>query len=388
MDTWLLPEHIDDILPAEAQRIEALRRALLDLFRGHGYELVLPPMIEYLDSLLTGTGHDLDLMTFKLVDQMSGRLLGLRADITPQAARIDAHLLNRTGITRLCYAGSVLHAMPAGVTRRRELFQIGAELYGHGGLESDVEIQRLMLQALERAGCRAVQLDLGHVGVFRCLIRRGGIVPGLELELFRALQGKDLSALRELVAPLTGKVAQGLLALIELYGDEHVLGDARRRLPSYPEIQRALDELQQVANDLADPPVRRSFDLGELRGYHYHTGMVFAAYVEGCADAVGRGGRYDEIGRAFGRARPATGFTLDLRDLAALRPDATPASAILAPYSKDPALRETVERLRAQGEVVIVDLPGQESTHREPACDRELRPTGDGWQVAPRAPVS
>ena len=384
MDNWLLPEHLDDILPAEAEQIESLRRTLLDLFRAHGYQLVSPPMVEYVESLLTGSGRDLDLATFKLVDQMSGRLLGVRADITPQVARIDAHILNRSAVTRLCYAGSVLHAMPGGTGRRRELVQIGAEIYGHGGIESDIEIQRLMLQALDLAHCGQLQLDLGHVGVFRALVEHGDVVPELELDLFQALQGKDLPALRELVAPLAQEVANALLALSELCGGADTLPEAHRRLPDYPEIRGALSDLEQASQALEHDAARCSFDLGELRGYHYHTGIVFAAYAKGHADAVGRGGRYDEIGRAFGRARPATGFTLDLRDIAAVGRNPQHRRAILAPHSNDSALREAMARLRAEGEIVIADLPGHERTRDEPAADRELRLVDGRWQVVPR----
>jgi ATP phosphoribosyltransferase regulatory subunit len=386
MDNWLLPESIDDILPAEAARIESLRRVLLDLFRSHGYQLVWPPLIEYVESLLTGSGRDLDLMTFKLVDQMSGRLLGVRADITPQAARIDAHILNRSGVTRLCYAGSVLHAMPGGAARRRELFQIGAEIFGHAGIESDAEIQLLMLQALDAAGCSGLLIDLGHVGVFRALVERGGIAPERELELFQALQCKEQRALEEAVAPLPREIADALLALAELYGGEEVLREARRRLPDYPEIRAAIADLERAALAIEDA-AGISFDLGELRGYHYHTGIVFAAYAEGHADAIARGGRYDEIGSAFGRARPATGFTLDLRDLASLGPAPQPVARIRAPRSNDPALRETIARLRAAGEVVIVDLPCHEHARDELGAERELRRVAGVWQVVPCRPA-
>jgi ATP phosphoribosyltransferase regulatory subunit len=386
MDNWRLPDHIDDILPAEAERIESLRRALLDLFRVHGYRLVGPPLIEYVDSLLTGSGRDLDLKTFKLVDQMSGRLLGVRADITPQVARIDAHILNRSAVTRLCYAGSVLHAMPAGAARRRELIQIGAEIYGHGGIESDIEIQRLMLDALACAGCAGLQLDLGHVAPFRALVARGRVDPNRELALSQALQGKDLPALREHVASLPGEIGEALVALAELYGGIEVLAEARRRLPDFPEIHAALRDLEQASQAVADLAVLCSFDLGELRGYHYHTGIVFAAYGDGYPDAIGRGGRYDEIGRAFGRARPATGFSLDLRDIASIGA-APPPQGILAPCADDTELREIIARLRRAGEMVIMDLPGGDCAHAEPpSADRELRHVDGRWQVVPLAP--
>lgn len=386
MARWLLPEGISDVLPSEARYLEQLRRSALDLYRGYGYELVVPPLLEYTDSLLTGVGADLDLRTLKLVDQVSGRLLGLRADITPQVARIDAHILNRTEVTRLCYAGSVLHAMPAGAARRRELLQVGAEIYGHGGIESDIEIQRLMLEALACAGCSDLQLDLGHVVPFRALVARGAVDPDRELALSQALRSKDFPALREHAAPLPATIGEALLALGELYGGTEVLREARQRLPDFPEIRAALDDLERAAHGIAELPVRCSFDLGELRGYHYHTGIVFAAYGEGYPDAIGRGGRYDEIGHAFGRARPATGFTLDLRDIASLGAVATAPCGIRAPCSDDRALRETIAGLRRAGEIVIVELPGQQERSGESAADRELRHVDGRWQVVPVAP--
>jgi ATP phosphoribosyltransferase regulatory subunit len=385
MRRWLLPEYIEDILPAEAQRIEGLRRGILDLFRTHGYELVMPPMLEYLESLLTGTGHDLDLKTFKLVDQLSGRMLGVRADITPQVARIDAHLLNRQGIARLCYAGSVLHALPSGIAQTREPMQIGAELYGHAGIESDVEIQRLMVRALRAAGIDQLRVDLGHVAVFRTLMERFAVPPELESELFQVLQTKDVPGLNELIAGLEPALGRALRLLPELYGGDAVLSDARRHLPAYPEIAVALQQMETIAGELrrAGQEVH-CFDLAELRGYHYHSGVVFAAYARGRSNAVGLGGRYDEVGRAFGRARPATGFTLDLRELAALGPTVARAGAVLAPHvSGNAALSAAVEALRAQGEVVIEDLPGHEQTRAELGCDRVLELREGRWLVAP-----
>ncbi len=382
MRRWLLPEYIEDILPSEALRIEGLRRRILDLFRAHGYELVMPPMLEYLESLLTGTGHDLDLRTFKLVDQLSGRLLGLRADITPQVARIDAHLLNREGVTRLCYAGSVVHAQPSGLNRTREPLQIGAEVYGHAGVESDVEIQALMVSALRLAGVDDLYLDLGHVAVFRSLMQRGGVNGELESELFRVLQSKDVPTLREMVAPLDAGLREALLLLPELYGGLPMLHEARRRLPDFPEVRQALSEMETIAAHLSHVVTVHCFDLAELRGYHYHSGVVFAAYTKGHPAAVALGGRYDEVGQAFGRARPATGFSLDLRELAALAPPAAPASGILAPHvPQDESLRRKVEALRAQGEVVIVDLPGHAATRGELGCDRQLVKRAGAWEI-------
>jgi ATP phosphoribosyltransferase regulatory subunit len=311
---WLLPEYIEDILPAEAARIERLRRAILDLCAGAGYELVMPPLLEYTDSLLTGTGHDLDVRTFKVVDQISGRMMGLRADITPQVARIDAHLLNRKGVTRLCYCGSVLHTRPAGPAATREVIQIGAELYGEAGVKGDLEVQRLLCRALERAGARRPRLDIGHVAVFRTLVHAAGVGAEMEGELFEALQRKDLPALRGLGKGLDARTRAALLLLPELYGGPEVLAVAARRLPRLPGLKQALATLRALARAC---PVPASFDLAELRGYHYHSGVVFDAYCEGVAGAVARGGRYDEVGKAFGRARPATGFSIDLRALAA-----------------------------------------------------------------------
>ena len=310
---WLLPEYIEDILPAEAARIERLRRAILDLFAAARYELVMPPLIEYVDSLLTGTGHDLDVRTFKVVDQLSGRMMGLRADITPQVARIDAHLLNRKGVTRLCYCGSVLHTRPAGPAATREPIQIGAEVYGHPGVGSDLEVQRLLCRALALARVKKVRLDIGHVAVFRAIVHAARAGAELEAELFAALQKKDLPALRGLTRGLGAKSRAALLLLPELYGGAEVLALARRKLPAIAPVRRALATLRALARAC---PVPASFDLAELRGYHYHSGVVFDAYCEGVAGAVARGGRYDEVGKAFGRARPATGFSIDLRALA------------------------------------------------------------------------
>src|SRR5687767_14630435 len=370
MRAWLLPEYIEDILPVEATRIERLRRQVLDLFEVHGYELVIPPLLEYIESLLTGTGHDLDLQTFKLVDQISGRTLGVRADITPQVARIDAHLLNRAGVTRLCYAGNVLHTLPNGTNRTREPLQIGAELYGHAGIESDVEIQRLMMRALELGGLTDVYLDIGHVAIFRSLIKRAGIERELEAELFRAMQAKDLPRLRSLTVKLPRATREAIVALPELYGGPEVLADAARRLPAAPDIRRALKDLKALSDALRDVAQIRCFDLAELRGYHYHSGVVFAAYAGGSANALALGGRYDEVGKAFGRARPATGFSMDLRELAQAVPDGAHRSGVLAPYApQDLALQRAINALRSRGDIVIVDLPGHAATRAELGCD-------------------
>ncbi len=381
MRTWLLPEYVEDILPGEAARIERLRRTLLDLFAVHGYQLVMPPLLEYVDSLLTGTGHDLDLRTFKLVDQLSGRMLGVRADITPQVARIDAHLLNRRGITRLCYAGSVLHTLPSDMNRTREPLQIGAEIYGHAGVESDIEVERLLMQAMAAAGIAAAQLDLGHVAIFRALVRRARIAAPQESELFHAMQMKDVPALRALSKVLDRVTREAIAALPDLYGGREVLAAAAKRLPRYPEIMRALRDLKRLSDALNDI-ARIRFDLAELRGYHYHSGVVFAAYAQGWRNALARGGRYDEVGKAFGRARPATGFSMDLRELASARPNSGGKPGVLAPYKpRDAALQERVAQLRARGDVVIVDLPGHARTRGELGCDRRLTHRAGHWVV-------
>jgi ATP phosphoribosyltransferase regulatory subunit len=313
---WILPEYIEDILPAEAMRIEALRRRVLDLFFSNRYELVMPPLLEYVDSLLTGTGHDLELRTFKVVDQLSGRTMGLRADITPQVARIDAHLLNRKGVTRLCYCGSVLHTRPAGPAATREPIQIGAEMYGEPGIAGDLEVQRLLCEALEAAGAKGVRLDIGHVAVFRSIVHAAKVNGEREAELFEALQRKDIPALRSLTRRLDGKTRDALVMLPELYGDKRVIEEAETRLPAIPALKKALGTLRALAKACTVPA---SFDLAELRGYHYHSGVVFDAYCEGVSGPVARGGRYDEVGKAFGRARPATGFSIDLRSLSGLK---------------------------------------------------------------------
>jgi len=310
---WLLPEYVEDILPAEAMRIEKLRRRILDLFFKRGYELVMPPLLEYMDSLLTGTGHDLELRTFKVVDQLSGRMMGVRADITPQVARIDAHLLNRKGVTRLCYCGSVLHTRPAAPGATREPIQIGAEMYGNTGPESDLEIQRLLCDALKLAGMKDVRLDVGHVAVFRSIAHAAKVGPEIEAELFEALQKKDLPALSSLTAKLDPKTRAALLELPALYGGAEILAQAEKKLPKLPALKRALATLRSLSKAC---PVPVSFDLAELRGYHYHSGVVFDAYCKGVTGPVARGGRYDEVGKAFGRARPATGFSIDLRSVA------------------------------------------------------------------------
>jgi ATP phosphoribosyltransferase regulatory subunit len=381
MRRWLLPEGIEDLLPDEARHVEALRRRMLDEFARHGYQLVAPPLLEYVESLLTGSGRDLDLRTFKLVDQLSGRTMGVRADMTPQVARIDAHLLDHCGVTRLCYCGSVLHTRPAGLVSSREPLQIGAELYGHAASEADSEIIRLLARALQLARIATTRIDLGHVGIFRALLGDSGLSGDAEEELFAVLQAKDVPALNELTSKLARPVRAGLSALTELYGGPEVLDEAARRLPATPEIAGALDTLRNLARELDDLPI--GFDLSDLRGYHYHNGVVFAAYSQGSPGAIALGGRYDGVGEAFGRGRPATGFSIDLRDLARISPRPEASGAILAQWPEDAALHEEIERLRGRGETVVLALPGHEGHWREAGCDRQLTRRGTEWIIEP-----
>lgn len=379
MRNWLLPEYIEDVLPAEAARVESLRRKLLDLFATHGYRYVVPPMLEYTESLITGAASDLDLATFKVVDQLTGRLMGVRADITPQTARIDAHMLNQQGVTRLCYAGTVLRTKPDGLARTREPLQIGAEIYGHAGIESDIEVYGLAVKALQTLGLGGVHLDFSHVGIFESLVQSANIGAALENEIYAALQSKDKAQVAALGANLDAATRQALLDLTELYGDVSVLEKARAVLPKQPAIQAALDNLQTIANALNHVDV--GFDLSELRGYHYHSGVVFAAYAQGYTGPLVLGGRYDEVGKAFGRARPATGFSLDLRGVVQALPPAQVPAAIVAPALKDAALEASIDALRSQGEIVIQLLPGEQSTASELSCDRQLKLNNGSWQV-------
>jgi ATP phosphoribosyltransferase regulatory subunit len=382
MPNWLLPEYIQDMLPDEAWRIEAMRSKAIELLRLSGYQLVAPPLLEYAESLLINDSQDMDVRTFKLVDQLSGRTMALRADITPQVARIDAHLLNCQGVTRLCYAGSVLHTQPAGLMRTREPLQIGAELYGHSGLESDLEVQHLMLQALASMGVDGVHLDLGHVSVFRALIKRADIGAELESAMFAALQLKDAPALQGLVSGLPENVQASMLALTRLYGSAaDVLQRARKALPDCLEVRTALNELEQAAMYLQPMAQSIGIDLAELRGYHYHSGMVFAAYHPGSHDAIALGGRYDDLGKSFGRARPATGFSMDLRQLLSLLAPVAQPKSILAPYGNDATLNESIATLRKQGHSVVVDLLGDAALRNELNCDRELILHNSAWVV-------
>lgn len=371
MPNWLLPENIADVLPSEARKIEELRRLMLDNFRLYGYELVMPPLLEYLESLFTGAGTDIDLRTFKLVDPISGRLLGLRPDMTTQVARIDAHLLNRASVTRLCYAGNVLHTHPSGLHATREPLQIGAEIYGHAGLEADAEIQELALSTLALAGFTQVRLDLTHVGVLRAIIEEDAAAARDEAALYLALRAKDVSDLKALTANYAPQTRDALLALTNLYGDIDVLKKAREVLPDLPGIAKALAELAALAAS-AIGRAEVAIDLADLRGYQYESGAMFALYVPGLPNAVARGGRYDHVGEAFGRARPATGFSLDLRELARLLPTAERKHSIRAPWGNAPELKEKIAELRKSGEVVIQSMPGHSNELDEFECDRAL----------------
>ncbi len=408
---WLLPEHIADILPPQAQKIEALRRRLLDQFQSYGYELVAPPLLEYIESLSSGAGQDLEGCTFKLVDQLSGRILGLRADMTPQISRIDAHVLNRAGISRLCYAASVVQTHPAGLFSTREPYQVGAELYGYAGLEADAEIQQLLVESLAIAGLKPVRLEISHAAIVPALLASAPQAPALENALFEALAAKDLPRVQSLSASLPADLRKSLLALPTLYGEVNVLQQARAILPTSPEITRALDDLTQLtcfAQSLPDVDVM--IDLADLRGYRYHSGVMFSAYIEGIANAVVRGGRYDNVGALYGRARAATGFSLDLREITRHLPSEAKKYAIRAPWPtlqstvppsnavktaesspgvalpQPPDLQATITALRAAGEIVIQGPPTQEPDHghghgRRFICDRELIEQDGHWQV-------
>jgi len=386
-ERWLLPEGIEEILPDEARRLESLRRRLLDLCASWGYELVMPPLIEYLDSLLTGTGRDLDLQTFKLTDQLTGRLMGVRPDMTPQAARIDAHYLKRNAPVRLCYAGSVLRTRPDEFEGAREPLQLGAELFGHAGPEADAEILALMIEALRLADIREAHIDLGHTGVFRALASQAKLDTAAEAELFAALQRKAKTEVESLLAGADAPAAakRRIAGLLDLSGGQEVLVAARAQLKDAPaEVTRALTELDTVAARVAHKPGMPAlyFDLAELSGYRYYTGVVFSAFVPGHGRAIARGGRYDGIGRAFGRDRAATGFGADLRQWLRLGgAPAAPLSGILAPDSDDPALGQEVALLRSRGERVVMWLPGETCSATELGCDRVLAKKNGRWVV-------
>ncbi|MDE2400935.1 MAG: ATP phosphoribosyltransferase regulatory subunit [Burkholderiales bacterium] len=387
---WLLPEHIADVLPAQARRLEELRRVWLDAARGYGYELVMPPLLEHIESLLSGTGHSLDLKTFKLVDQLSGRTLGVRADTTPQVARIDAHLLNRKSLTRLCYCGPVLHTRPASPHASREPLQFGAEIYGHAGLEADLEVQELALEGLKTTGVTGLVMDLADVRLVQGVLNGLGVADRLDAAahgvLLSALAAKDVTAVREAAGAWSPQAAQALSALTKLYGGDEALIEARRVLPDHPLVCAALDDLAWLASQLrqSHPEVRIGFDLADLSGYAYYSGSRFAVYGEGHADALLRGGRYDEVGAIFGRRRPAAGFSLDLKvvgELLSGRNGPVVRSAVRAPWGEDQALRKAVHHLRQEGDTVVRVLPGHEHEVQEFDCDRELALVDGQWMV-------
>ena len=384
MSAWVLPDHIADVLPSEARHIEELRRELLDTARGYGYELVMPPMLEHLESLLTGTGEALGLQTFKLVDQLSGRMLGLRADTTPKVARIDAHLLNRQGVTRLCYCGPVLHTLPDRPHATREPLQFGAEIYGHAGLEADLEVLLLALDCLKATKVDPLTVDMADARIVRSLLSGLGIAGEQLAQVHGALAIKDATGLAALTKDFPQGTREALLALVGLYGDAKVLAEAARVLPRTPLIQQALEHLQWLASHVESARIR--FDLADLSGYAYYSGVRFGIYTPGASDALVRGGRYDEVGAVFGRNRPAVGFSLDVRELVGVAAKRQLKAAIRAPWL-DPGpdaaeLRSAIAALRRGGETVVCVLPGHESEVDEFHCDRELARDASGrWAV-------
>lgn len=385
MSAWLLPDSIADVLPPEAAHIEALRRSLLDTAARYGYELLMPPLVEHLESLLTGAGEALELQTFKLVDQLSGRLLGVRADTTPQVARVDAHVLARAGIARLCYCGPVLHTTPERPHATREPLQFGAELYGHAGREADLEVLQLALECLQSAAVDGVQLDLADVRIVRALM--AGVLAPREvlLDVHRALAAKDASALRRLTKDFPAAAREGLLALPTLYGGAEVLDEAAARLPATQPVRDALAHLRWLAQHSG--AARVGFDLADTRGWGYYSGMRFAIYAPGADGALLRGGRYDGVGAVFsGRARCAVGLSLDVKQLARCTEPPAPRAAIRAPWGEEAALLEAIAALRAQGETVICTPPEAAGEMDAFCCARELRQGEDGaWRVHPRA---
>ncbi len=385
---WMLPDGVEELLPPRAAAMEQLRRELLDHYRSRGYDMVTPPLIEYLESLLTGTGNDLDLQTFKLTDQLSGRLMGVRADITPQVARMDAHRLGGDGVRRLCYIGTVLHTRPGGFAGSRCPHQAGAELFGYAGVEADLEVLDLMLQTLRISGLGEVHLDLGHVGIYRALMKRAGLDAELEARLFDIMQRKAVAELEAFLdeGHVSARLRPVVRALPELNGDHELLAQARKVLePAGKEVLAGLDQVVQAVDWLkrSRPGLAVHLDLAELHGYRYHTGLVFAAFQPGHGRAIARGGRYDHVGEVFGRARPATGFSADLQNLLLLgdRDRAAVGGGIVAPAADDPALAELISELRGQGERVIRLLPDEAAGDHAPGCDRQLLKTAQGWRV-------
>lgn len=384
MSNWLLPESLADILPAEARRIEELRRYLLDLYRSYGFELVAPPLAEYLESLQAVSGTKLNLCTSKLVDQLSGRTMGIRADMTPQVARIDAHLLNRNTVTRLCYCGSVLHARPQGLMSDRELLQIGAEIYGYAGVEADLEIIRLALASVAKAGVKNARLDLNLPGVGHAILQADPVLRPHTAKIFDLLSAKDIPALRDLQKEYPDcqpEIIHALITLCSLYGEaDEVIEKAKKTLPQTESISEALAQLQVLISSLEVPVL--TVDLADMGGSSsYHTGVVFCVYADGWHDALVRGGRYDGVGKTYGRDRPATGFSMDLRKLSAGLPAAKPMRAIRAPWGVDAALQDKLNGLRESGEIVIQMLPDQSPELDEFQIDRELVLLDGEWQL-------
>ena len=379
MSAWVLPDHIADVLPSEARRIEELRRELLDTARSYGFELVMPPLLEHLESLLTGTGEALDLQTFKLVDQLSGRMMGLRADTTPQVARIDAHLLNRQGVTRLCYCGPVLHTRPDRPHATREPLQFGAEIYGHAGLEADLEALMLALDCLRASSVKDLTVDMADARIVSALLEGVSLAPSALAELHAALAAKDVSALALLTGDFPVAARDGLMALPALYGDAGVLATAQQVLPDRPLLREALEQLQWLGSQIEG--VQVSYDLADLRGYAYYSGARFAIYTPGASDALVRGGRYDEVGAVFGRNRPAVGFSLDVKELVGVAARRPLKAAIRAPWGESPSLRSAITGLRQRGETVVCVLPGHGSELDEFECDRELVNADGTWAV-------
>ena len=378
MSAWVLPDHIADVLPSEARHIEELRRLCLDKARVFGYELVMPPLLEHVTPDLSSNNTNLDLQTFKMVDQLSGRTLGLRIDTTPQVARIDAHLLNREGVTRLCYCGPVLHTRPLGPYATREPLQLGAEIYGHAGLEADLEILQLALHCLDASQLRTFHVDLSDARILPALLHGQSLSTAQTEAIAQALTHKDISGMRDLSAHLPAALGQALQALVRMYGDLSVLQAARSQFASWPEVLKALDQLTWLASHI-DHPV--SIDLADLRGYAYYSGPRFSVFVPESSDALVRGGRYDEVGAIFGRKRPAVGFSLDIKAMVALLPHPKPQAAIRAPWRDDVGLNRAIAELRTQGHTVVCMLPGHDSEVDEFECDRELVETHGQWTV-------
>jgi len=380
MNQWTLPDYVEDMLPDEAVYLESLRRSILDLYQTHGYLYVIPPMLEYIESL-NGNGQDMDLDTFKVVDQLTGRLMGVRADITPQVARIDAHLIQNDEVTRLSYAGSVLRTKPASFLQSREPFQIGAELYGFKGIEADLEIQTLLIKTLSTIGIQNPVIDFNHLDIFTSLIASSNMERDQLDLLYQAMQKKDKSEVIGLTKSLDKKNRDALIELVSLYGDVNVLKEAEKLLPQDQAIKSALQFLNQLDQALKNNQIKVSYDLSDIRGYQYHNGLVFSVYADQCYSPIALGGRYDNIGASFGRKRPATGFTMDLKNIVTLFPNGKKAKAILAPQGNDAGLQKAIETLRQQDDIVAIDLFGDMNAIQN-NCDRILiQDAAKAWKV-------